>query len=168
MIRQHRYQIIFGLIINKVALTEYYFRYIADDTLYCVFGREASTIFYPRINEFDSPDNYEVSRKSEPILQNSQSSSLSLDPKKNSSIRDISKPSIFKQESRLDILNHKRHSIVEPIKHPTIPLFRQPSNVKDNPNLRINHGNVDNANKMYIRNKLNSTIFLYFLFIIKS
>lgn len=34
-------------------LTEYYFRNIDDDTLYCVFGRESAKIFYPRIDEVD-------------------------------------------------------------------------------------------------------------------
>lgn len=34
-------------------ITEYYFRDIDTDTLYCVFGREAATIFYPRMNIVD-------------------------------------------------------------------------------------------------------------------
>lgn len=34
-------------------LTEYYFRDISTDTLYCVFGREAAKIFYSRIDEVD-------------------------------------------------------------------------------------------------------------------
>jgi hypothetical protein len=34
-------------------LTEYYFRDIGSDTLYCVFGREAAKIMYPRIDEVD-------------------------------------------------------------------------------------------------------------------
>ncbi|CAH6421705.1 Hypothetical protein HVR_LOCUS1345 [uncultured virus] len=34
-------------------LTEYYFRDIETDTLYCVFGREAAKIFYSRIDEID-------------------------------------------------------------------------------------------------------------------
>lgn len=34
-------------------LTEYYFRDIGNDTLYCVFGREAAKIIFPRIDEVD-------------------------------------------------------------------------------------------------------------------
>lgn len=34
-------------------LTEYYFRDIDTDTLYCVFGRDCAKIFYPRIDEVD-------------------------------------------------------------------------------------------------------------------
>lgn len=34
-------------------LTEYYFRDIDNDSLYCVFGREAAKIFYPRIDLVD-------------------------------------------------------------------------------------------------------------------
>jgi len=37
-------------------LIEYYFRDIANDSLYCVFGREAAQIFYPRINDVDPYD----------------------------------------------------------------------------------------------------------------
>lgn len=37
-------------------LTEYYFRDIGNDSLYCVFGREAAKIFYPRIDEVDPID----------------------------------------------------------------------------------------------------------------
>lgn len=32
-------------------ITEYYFRDIYTETLYCVFGKEAASIFYPRLNE---------------------------------------------------------------------------------------------------------------------
>lgn len=32
---------------------EYYFRDIENDSLYCVFGREAAKIFYPRIDDVD-------------------------------------------------------------------------------------------------------------------
>jgi hypothetical protein len=42
-------------------LTEYYFRNIGNDTLYCVFGREAATIFYPRIDEVDPTGIHELS-----------------------------------------------------------------------------------------------------------
>ena len=38
---------------RKKNLTEYYFRDIDNDSLYCVFGREAAKIFYPRIDEVD-------------------------------------------------------------------------------------------------------------------
>lgn len=34
-------------------LTEYYFRDIDNDSLYCVFGRDAAKIFYPRIDDVD-------------------------------------------------------------------------------------------------------------------
>jgi len=37
-------------------LTEYYFRDIGNDSLFCVFGREAAKIFYPRIDEVDPID----------------------------------------------------------------------------------------------------------------
>ena len=36
--------------------TEYYFRDIGTDSLYCVFGREAAKIFYPRIDDVDPLD----------------------------------------------------------------------------------------------------------------
>ena len=35
---------------------EYYFRDIGNESLYCVFGREAAKIFYPRIDEVDPID----------------------------------------------------------------------------------------------------------------
>lgn len=37
-------------------ITEYYFRDIGNDSLFCVFGREAAKIFYPRIDEVDPVD----------------------------------------------------------------------------------------------------------------
>jgi len=38
---------------RKGNLTEYYFRDIDNDSLYCVFGHEAAKIFYPRIDDVD-------------------------------------------------------------------------------------------------------------------
>jgi len=38
---------------RRSKLTEYYFRDIENDTLYCVFGRTAAIIFFPRINIID-------------------------------------------------------------------------------------------------------------------
>ena len=38
---------------KRNGLTEYYFRDIDNNNLYCVFGRESAIIFYPRIDEFD-------------------------------------------------------------------------------------------------------------------
>ena len=37
-------------------IVEYYFRDIQTESLYCVFGREAAKIFYPRIDEIDHSD----------------------------------------------------------------------------------------------------------------
>lgn len=118
---------------RRGSLTEYYFRDIDDDTLYCMFGREAATIFYPRIDEIDPTGNYEVSNRSEvPISQNSNS----LEPQKKSSASDISKQSSVRQDYQLmkdtevipqivlDISKTRRPPIVQPIKQPSIPLFR--------------------------------------------
>ena len=52
---------------RRGTLTEYYFRSIDTDTLYCVFGREMARIFYPRIDEVDPV--YEPSLKSEREIQ---------------------------------------------------------------------------------------------------
>ena len=41
---------------KRGVLTEYYFRDIGTDSLYCVFGREAAKIFYPRIDHVDPLD----------------------------------------------------------------------------------------------------------------
>jgi hypothetical protein len=38
---------------HKRKITEYYFRDIGTDSLYCVFGRPAALIFYPRLDEVD-------------------------------------------------------------------------------------------------------------------
>lgn len=38
---------------RRGSITEYYFRDNDDETLYCVFGREAAKHFYPKINEVD-------------------------------------------------------------------------------------------------------------------
>lgn len=38
---------------RRGSLTEYYFRDIHTNTLYCVFNREAAKSFYPRIDEID-------------------------------------------------------------------------------------------------------------------
>lgn len=44
------------------SLTEYYFRDIGNDNLYCVFGREAARIFYPRIDEVDPSGKNDATR----------------------------------------------------------------------------------------------------------
>ena len=49
--------------INKRKLPEYYFRDINDNTLYCVFSREAAMIFYPRLDEVDPGGKHEVITK---------------------------------------------------------------------------------------------------------
>lgn len=38
---------------RREKVSEYYFRDIDDDTLYCVFGREAALIFYPQLDNVD-------------------------------------------------------------------------------------------------------------------
>lgn len=38
---------------TKNGITEYYFRDIENDSLYCVFGRNSARVFYPRIDEVD-------------------------------------------------------------------------------------------------------------------
>lgn len=48
-------------------LTEYYFRNIGDDTLYCVFGRESASRFYPRIDEVDPSGISELTKTSEKL-----------------------------------------------------------------------------------------------------
>lgn len=48
---------------RRGTLTEYYFRDIDNDTLYCVFGREAARTIYPRINEVDPVTKSEESHK---------------------------------------------------------------------------------------------------------
>lgn len=45
-------------------LTEYYFRQCDDNTQYCVFGREAATIFYSNIDNVDPKDINEPLHKS--------------------------------------------------------------------------------------------------------
>lgn len=48
---------------RRRTLTEYYFRSIDTDTLYCVFGREAARSFYPRIDDVDPEGSHEISSK---------------------------------------------------------------------------------------------------------
>ena len=48
-------------------LSEYYFRNIGDDTLYCVFGRELASRFYPRIDEVDPSGISELTKTSEKL-----------------------------------------------------------------------------------------------------
>lgn len=74
---------------RRRTLTEYYFRSIDTDTLYCVFGREAARIIYPRIDEVDPEASQEASSK----------------------INTAKK--LF------------RPPIVQPIKSPKLPLFRE-------------------------------------------
>lgn len=64
---------------RRNSLTEYYFRHIIDDTLYCVFGREAASIFYPRINDVDPTGINELSKP--PTHQSTDSSIYSHDAK---------------------------------------------------------------------------------------
>jgi hypothetical protein len=57
---------------RRGAQTEYYFRNIGDDTLYCVFGRESALIFYPRIDEVDPSGRSElvkITKQNTPIQQ---------------------------------------------------------------------------------------------------
>ena len=57
---------------RKGNLTEYYFRDIDNDSLYCVFGHEAAKIFYPRIDDVDptssitnnNPIDFPISKRS--------------------------------------------------------------------------------------------------------
>lgn len=49
-------------------ITEYYFRDINTDSLYCVFGREAAKLFYPRIDEVDPNGKSELTPV-QPIIQ---------------------------------------------------------------------------------------------------
>jgi len=39
--------------LHREKLNEYYFRSISDDTLYCVFGRVAAKVLYPRLDAVD-------------------------------------------------------------------------------------------------------------------
>lgn len=48
---------------RRGTVTEYYFRDNNDDTLYCVFGREAASIFYPRINFVDPITNLQTNTR---------------------------------------------------------------------------------------------------------
>lgn len=124
---------------RRRSLTEYYFRDIDDDTLYCVFGREAATIFYPRIDEIDPTGNYEISNRSEVSISKK---SHSLEAKKKSSAalaEDILKQDSYlvmeeQPQIVLDISKPRRLPIVQPIKQPSIPLFRDTPNMKGNSN----------------------------------
>lgn len=159
---------------RRGSLTEYYFRDIDDDTLYCVFGREAASIFYGRIDEIDPLGNHEIPHKSESIIQNSHPSSLPLAPNNNHSIPDVQKRSPVNPDHHLEILKPKRPPIVQPIKQPSLPLFREQPNIKDNSgnmyrnnltqnarvldsNVRLNQGPMENINRPSMPNRVNPT-----------
>lgn len=66
-------------------LTEYYFRDIGNDSLYCVFGREAAKVIYPRIDDVDplgmseiTQDSHEISNKEDIKSSNRKSPDESL------------------------------------------------------------------------------------------
>ena len=58
---------------QRGGIVEYYFRNIEDNTLYCVFGREAATLFFPDINNIDKiadkPPEIKLPISRNPIIQ---------------------------------------------------------------------------------------------------
>jgi hypothetical protein len=88
-------------------LTEYYFRDINTDTLYCVFGRDCAKIFYPRIDEVDPSGMHElIITPSVHAHEESSSHVKKIDPNEQSSVPDrkiikaIPEPEVTLPESR--------------------------------------------------------------------
>ena len=140
---------------RKGTLTEYYFRDINDDTLYCVFGREAATIFYPRINEIDPNGIHELSRPNTQYHKDPKIAIIGQSPNKRisgtlsrngdsksreflSNYRDSVSPNAIHPPTitnnlQLDNCKPKRLPIIQPITQqtkPSMPLFRETSNNK--------------------------------------
>jgi len=132
-------------------LTEYYFRNIGDDTLYCVFGREAAKLFYPRIDEVDPNGINEPSSVSH-IQDSPLVKSVHLDSKLNdpSLLNDNSHPNNMLethindpflinihpnlkvneiQQSLSIVSKSQRLPIIQPIKSSSIPLFHETPNI---------------------------------------
>jgi hypothetical protein len=80
-------------------LTEYYFRNIIDDTRYCVFGREAASIFYSRIDEVDPFDVNELNNRSN-IPSEKFSDILGLKPEPISQLNKYQPPESLIQDDR--------------------------------------------------------------------
>lgn len=102
---------------RRGSLTEYYFRDIETDTLYCVFGREYARIFYPRLDEID-PD-AQSTQSSAIIIRNLPSEPLKLQS------RRVERPEAPKSELQKAPIT-KRPPIIQPIK-PSMPLFHETS-----------------------------------------
>lgn len=128
---------------RRGTVTEYYFRDINDDTLYCVFGREAAAIFYPRINIVDSiviPDSRNIDQEISNINSASVISRSNLSVNNQTNLLQHERgvynksPSDHKTlpiggTSHLlpsDMCKPKRRPIIQSIT-PTIPLFREES-----------------------------------------
>lgn len=101
-------------------MTEYYFRDINDDTLYCVFGREAAAVFYPRIDIVDPITVHETST-TRSLLHNNASTKehpVEYQTKTNTNANQ----SLVSNVS--DICKAKRPPLIQHIKT-SIPLFRE-------------------------------------------
>jgi hypothetical protein len=49
---------------KRNGISEYYFRDISDDNLYCIFGRENAILLYPQIDISDPDGSNEIQKKS--------------------------------------------------------------------------------------------------------
>jgi len=109
-------------------ITEYYFRDKRDDTIYCVFGREAASIFYPNIN-IDDPINIPEKLSRIDFSKNNRTacnSIIKILPNSTINRNDIEsdshQPNIFKPILRDNTISKPIQS--NPTKN-TIPLFRE-------------------------------------------
>lgn len=60
------------------SITKYYFQAVENGTMYCVFGRDAARLFYPRLDKVDPIFDAEPSLNSGKLLANSSADILSL------------------------------------------------------------------------------------------
>ena len=94
-------------------LTEYYFRDIGNDSLYCVFGHEAAKIFYPRIDEVDPTNSSEL------ITPLPKSSTLPrLEVESNNLNRKIADPRLIITSSHSNNITQRDNKPVYDSKHP--------------------------------------------------
>lgn len=95
-------------------ITEYYFRDIGNDTLYCVFGRESAKIIFPRIDEVDpSGANELISQLKSPAdSQINNNEVKNIKSKEEVPIQSRKSPS----DSPSSICRPKRPPIIQPIR----------------------------------------------------
>lgn len=106
---------------RRGTLTEYYFRDIETDTLYCVFGYEAARLFYPRIDSVDPTGAQEMTSSLVQPTKLTKSTTI-INPSKPVNKRNSNAHAV--QQLPIDSRKLKRLPIVQPVKS-QMPLFRE-------------------------------------------